>query len=357
MTDALSFAHGPDWRNRLALAPLTNLQSGPDGVLSDDEYAWLVRRGEGDFGMVMTCAAYIRDDGHTFPGQLGVAGPHHLAGLRRLADGIRATGAVSSVQLQHGGRRADGTLATPLVAPWDDAEKGAVALTTAGVQQLVDDFAAAAALAEEAGFDGAEIHGAHGYLLSQFLDARKNQRTDRYGGSPENRFRVIAEVIDAVRAATGPDFQLGLRISPERYGIPLADSRALAAQVLADGTIDYLDLSLWDAFKEPYEPEFHGRRLMDYFTDLDRGDVRLGAAGKILSAPQATECLDRGMDFVLIGTGAIIHHDFAARAIADPSFVSDPQPVSARRLCDESVGPAFVHYLATNWDDFVTARA
>ncbi|UQE76859.1 NADH:flavin oxidoreductase [Gordonia sp. PP30] len=352
LDDPLTFAHGPAWRDRLALAPLTNLQSGPDGVLSDDEYAWLVRRGEGGFGLVMTCAAYVRDDGHTFPGQLGAAGPQHLAGLTRLADGIRATGAVSSIQLQHGGRRADGALG-PVVAPWDDPAKGATALTTGGVEQVVADFAAAAALAERAGFDGAEIHGAHGYLLAQFLDARNNQRTDRYGGSAENRRRVILEVIDAVRGATGPDFQLGLRLSPERYGIPLGDAVALARDVLGAARIDYLDLSLWDAFKAPAEPEYARTTLLSHFTRLPRGDVRLGAAGKILSAADAAAITARCADFALIGTAAIIHHDFAARALADPGFVSDPQPVSAQRLCDESVGPAFLEYLSTGWDDFV----
>ncbi|MFT3662477.1 MAG: NADH:flavin oxidoreductase [Gordonia sp. (in: high G+C Gram-positive bacteria)] len=348
----LTFAHGPSWRNRLALAPLTNMQSGSDGVLSDDEYRWLVRRGEGGFGQVMTCAAYIRDDGHTFPGQLGAAGDQHSEGLTRLAAGIRATGAVSSLQLQHGGRRADGALGAK-VGPWDDDAKGVTALTTEGVEQIVADFAAAAALAERAGFDGVEIHGAHGYLLAQFLDARNNLRTDRYGGDPENRRRVIVEVIDAVRAATGPDFQVGLRLSPERYGIPPADAIDLARQVLADARIDYLDLSLWDAFKEPADPGFAGRSLLSCFTELPRGDVRLGAAGKIASAADAEAILGQGTDFVLIGTGAIIHHDFAARALADPGFVADPQPVTAQRLRDEALGPAFIEYLSTGWDDFV----
>ncbi|GAC57251.1 putative oxidoreductase [Gordonia hirsuta DSM 44140 = NBRC 16056] len=210
----LTLPRGPVWRNRLGLAPLTNMQSHDDGALSDDEFAWLIRRGEGDFGLVMTAAAYIRDDGHTFPGQLGAAGEHHLDGLRRLAEGIAATGAVSSLQLQHGGRRGDGALTPVRVAPWDDPAKNATALSTRDVQEVVEDFAASAVLAEQAGFDGVEIHGAHGYLLAQFLDARQNLRNDRYGGSPENRARIIHETIAAVRAATGADFQVGLRLSP-----------------------------------------------------------------------------------------------------------------------------------------------
>lgn len=349
----LSFAHGPAWANRMALAPLTNLQSHDDGTLSDDEYNWLVRRAEGGFGMVMTCAAWINEQGHTFTGQLGAASESHLEGLTRLTTGLREAGAVSSLQLQHGGRRGDGQFDPQRVAPWDDAAKSCVALTTAEIEAIVENFAEAAVLATEAGFDGAEIHGAHGYLLCQFLDARSNDRTDKYGGSPDNRFRIIHEVIDAVRRATGPDFQLGLRLSPERYGIPLADSGELVRQVLDSGRLDYLDLSMWDAFKEPYEAEYANQKLLDFFVDLPRHDTRLGVAGKILSAAQARECLDAGADFVLIGTGGILHHDFAARAVADPDFASVPHPVSAEHMRAEAIGPAFLDYLSTGWDDFV----
>ncbi|MBM7368908.1 NADH:flavin oxidoreductase [Gordonia hydrophobica] len=349
----LDFAHGPSWPNRIALAPLTNLQSNPDGTLSDDEYAWLVRRAQGGFGMVMTCAAWVSEKGHTFSGQLGTSGADHLPGLTRLATGLRAAGAVSTIQLQHGGRRGDGQFDVSRAAPWNDPAKNATAMTTAEVEATVADFAAAAALAESAGFDGAEIHGAHGYLLCQFLDARSNDRTDKYGGSADNRFRIIHEAVDAVRAATGPDFQVGLRLSPERYGIPLADGRELAAQMLGSGQLDYLDMSLWDAFKQPHESEHHGRRMLDHFTDLPRGTTRLGVAGKILGGDHVRDCLQSGVDFVLIGTGGILHHDFAARVIADPDFASIPQPVTAAHMRAESIGPAFLDYLSTNWDDFV----
>ncbi|MXP23384.1 NADH:flavin oxidoreductase [Gordonia sp. HNM0687] len=350
----LEFAHGPAWGNRLALAPLTNMQSNPDGTLGDDEYRWLVRRAEGGFAMVMTCAAHVSPGGQAFPGQLGICDDSQLPGLTRLADGLRAAGAVSSVQLQHGGRRANTTLTgRPVVAPWGDPSKGAVALTTDEVEQVVRDFVDAAVRAEKAGFDGAEIHGAHGYLIGQFLDARHNDRTDRYGGSATNRFRIVHEIISATRAATSSGFQLGLRLSPERYGIALDESRALAAEVLAAGDLDYLDLSLWDAFKEPYEQQHQGRRLIDHFMDLPRGDTRVGVAGKILDAAGAQECLDRGADFVLIGTAGIIHHDFARQVLADPAYRATEQPVSASHLTAESVGPRFLEYLSTNWDDFV----
>jgi 2,4-dienoyl-CoA reductase-like NADH-dependent reductase (Old Yellow Enzyme family) len=357
MTDLsapLHFERGPAWHNRLALAPLTNMQSNADGSLHDDEYQWLVRRAHGGFAMVMTCAAHVSRDGQAFDGQLGVCDDRHLPGLTRLAAGLRAAGAVSSVQLQHGGRRADRQLTgVPVVAPWDEPEKGATALTTAQVERVVLDFADAAVRAEKAGFDGAEIHGAHGYLVAQFLDARRNHRTDRYGGSAENRFRIVHEIIAAIRSATSSNFQLGLRLSPERYGIVLDEARVLAADVLADGQLDYLDLSLWDAFKEPHEEAHRGRRLIEVFMDLPRGNTRVGVAGKITDAPTARRCLESGADFVLIGKAAILHHDFARRALADPTYRAAALPVSREHLTAEAVGPRFLNYLATNWDDFV----
>ncbi|TIC88343.1 NADH:flavin oxidoreductase [Nocardioides sp. GY 10113] len=349
----LSLTRGPAWRNRFALAPLTNTQSHDDGTLSEDEHRWLTARGEGGFGLVMTCAAYVVPTGQAWRGQLGVADDEHEASLRDLASSIRATGAVSSIQLHHGGRRADPTVTgRPNEAPWDDPDRNTVALTTEGVERVVADFVAAAARAERAGFDGVEVHGAHGYLLGQFLDDRHNRRTDRYGGSLENRSRAMLEVVEGIRAATGPAFQLGLRLSPEGFGVPLAEGREVAAAMLGTGLLDYLDLSLWDVYAAPRGEGLDGR-LIDRFTDLPRGGTRLGVAGKVLTAADAQWCLDQGADFATVGTGAILHHDFARRALADASFAARSRPVTREELRAEAVGPAFVEYLAAGWPDLV----
>lgn len=340
--------------NRLMLAPLTNFQSHDDGTLGDDELHWLRLRAQGGFGLTMTCAAYVQDNGKGFPGQLGISRDAHLPGLTRLAAALRAAGGLSAVQLQHSGRRASAGLpGQTLVAPWDDAETGARALGTAEVAQLVQDFIAAAQRAEQAGFDGVELHGAHGYLLAQFLDAGHNRRSDAYGGSPGNRARVLDEIIDGIRARCGAQFQLGLRLSPERFGIQLPEALALAGRLLTDGRLDYLDMSLWDCFKPPQDPAHGGRPLIDWFSALPRRGTRLGVAGKLMGAASAQACLDHGADFVLIGRGAILHQDFARRALAEPGFQSVPRPVSRAYLASQGVGPAFVHYLATEWKDFV----
>jgi 2,4-dienoyl-CoA reductase-like NADH-dependent reductase (Old Yellow Enzyme family) len=353
LADPLALAHGPEWANRFALAPLTNTQSNADGTLSDDEHHWLEARGRGGFGLVMTAAAYVAPAGQAWAGQLGIASDDHLPGLTRLAQSLRATGTRSSVQLHHGGRRADPALSgAPNQCPWDEPAKDAVAMTTEEVHAMVADFVAAAVRAERAGFDGVEVHGAHGYLVGQFLDARHNQRTDGYGGSLEHRVRVVLEILDGIRAATGPDFQLGLRLTPEGNGISLADGREIAREVLGSGLLDYLDMSLWDVFMRPRTAGHEGL-LIDHFTDLPRHGALLGVAGRVLSARDAQWCLDRGADVVTVGTGAILHHDFAARALADPGFAARPRPVPREVLQDEHVGPAFVDYLAAGWDDLV----
>lgn len=354
LSSPLTLPRGPALANRLMLAPLTNFQSHDDGTLGDDELRWLRLRAQGGFGLTMTCAAFVSDGGKGFPGQLGISSDRHLPGLTRLATALREAGTVSAVQLQHSGRRAKAeyTGSQP-VCPWADAETGARALSTAEVEQAVQDFVDAAVRAEAAGFDGVELHGAHGYLLAQFLDATNNQREDRYGGSFENRARMLFDTIAGVRARTRPDFQLGLRLSPERFGIQLSDARELARQVLAGGQLDYLDLSLWDVFKEPQEPQHKGRPLIDHFTDLPRHGTRLGVAGKLMSAASAQASLEHGADFVLIGRAAILHHDFARRVMADPAFQAMPRPVTRAHLTAEGVGPAFIHYLKTEWRDFV----
>ncbi len=356
MTDLfspLTFVRGPAMKNRFMLAPLTNLQSHVDGTLSDDEFKWLTMRAQGGFGLTMTCAAHVQAVGQGFPGQLGVFSDDHLPGLTRLAAAIKATGSVAVVQLHHAGMRSpEAMIGTKPVCPSDNAEFGARALSEVEVAQLIEDFIAAAVRAERAGFDGVELHGAHGYILCQFVSAETNQRTDRFGGSLENRASVINAIIDGIRARCRPDFNLGLRLSPERFGIVMSESLALAEQLMTGGKLDYLDMSLWDCFKEPSEAEFKGRSLLNWFAALDRGNTRLGVAGKIMSPADVQACLDAGVDFVLLGRAAILHHDYPKLLAANPAFLPASIPVTRAHLRAEGLGPAFVDYMAS-WKGFV----
>lgn len=357
MTDTLfaplSLRHGRPLRNRLCLAPLTNLQSNDDGTLSDDELRWLILRARGGFALTLTCASHVQAIGKGFPGQLGVFSDAHLPGLSRLARAISAEGGLSAVQLQHSGMRAPKELIGDApVGAFEDAETGTRALSTGEVEQVVEDFIVAGLRAQCAGFDGVEIHGAHGYLLCQFLDVGRNTRADKYGGSPENRARVLFEIISGLRGRAGADFQIGVRLSPERYGVDFHEARALAARLMANDAVDYIDLSMWDVRKAPPDAASQDKPLLDYFLDLERHGCRLCVAGKIMGAAEARWCLEQGVDAVLIGRGAVLHHDFPRRIESDPAFVAAFRPVTRDYLRAEGLGERFVDYMAS-WKGFV----
>ncbi|MBR9825134.1 MAG: NADH:flavin oxidoreductase [Alphaproteobacteria bacterium] len=358
MTDPfspLSLQHGPNWSNRFMLAPLTNLQSHADGTLSEDEFHWLTKRAEGGFGAVSTCASHVRERGIGFPGQLGIWSDKHLDGLSRLADALNAAGTHSIVQLHHAGMRTPQDLIdAPPECPSDNEKHGAKALTTDEVERLKDDFIAAAKRADKAGFDGVELHGAHGYILSQFISPKINHRDDQYGGSLENRSRILFDLIEGVRAVCRADFSLGVRLSPERFGMQLGEMIEIVQRLFADQTIDYLDLSLWDTFKMPQEEAFQDKSLLEHFTSLERGAVRLGSAGQISTAADVRRALDAGLDFAILGRSGILHHDFPEKMRANPSFEPAALPVSRAHLQAEGLGPAFIDYMSS-WDGFVAS--
>lgn len=350
---ALSFGNGSTIKNRFALAPLTNSQSHQDGRLSGDEYKWLTMRAAGGFGMIMTCASHVQAIGKGFAGQLGCFSDNHLEGLTRLAAGIKARGSLAVLQLHHAGMRSpreeiDGQA----VCPSDNAKTDARALGLDEVEQLKEDFVLAAERARKAGFDGVEIHGAHGYILCQFLSSTINQRIDQYGGTLENRVRIIFDIVDGIRTRCGSDFLLGVRLSPERFDLKLNEIIEVAQRLLSDGDIDFLDMSLWDVFKEPVEEAFKGRSLLSCFTELNRGEVRLGAAGNLRTPQDVSECFEAGVDFVMLGRAAILHHDFPLQIAADPAFEPVSNPVTADYLRSQGLGEAFVTYMSA-WDGFV----
>jgi 2,4-dienoyl-CoA reductase-like NADH-dependent reductase (Old Yellow Enzyme family) len=353
LLDPLRFSHGPTMKNRFMLAPLTNQQSHEDGRLSDEEFRWLSMRAQGGFGLTMTCAAHVQANGKGFSGQLGIWSDAHLPGLRRLAGAIKAQQSIAISQLHHAGMRSPAELiAGAPVCPSDNQKTGARGLTHAEVKQLVADFVAAALRAERAGFDGVELHGAHSYLLCQFFSAEVNHRDDEYGGSLENRSRILFDIIDGVRNRCRRDFMLGVRLTPERFGMKLGEAVRIAERVMAEDQVDFLDMSLWDVFKEPEEIEYRGRSLMSYFTELDRRNTRLGVAGKIRTPQQAEATLAAGADWIMLGRAAMLQHDFPNRYKADHSFKPVEMPVPRRYLKEEGISEKFQAYIQPRWPEF-----
>ena len=347
------FPCGASMKNRFMLAPLTNKQSHQDGRLSEDEYHWLTKRAEGQFGLVMTCASHVQAAGKGFSGQLGIFSDEHIPGHKKLAAKIQEHGSLAVIQLHHAGMRSPQEFIEGApVCPSDAPKYGAHGLSLEEVHQLRDDFIQAAIRAKKCGYDGVEVHGAHGYILTQFLSPEINQRTDAYGGSLENRSRIIFEIVDGIRQACGNDFLLGIRLSPERFGMRLPEIKAICQRLIDEGNIDFLDLSLWDCFKLPNDETQQDQSLVAHFTSLDRKNVKLTVAGKIRDGQMVHKVLNAGVDFVSIGQSAILHHDFPKKVMGDANFTPTSLPVSKAYLEKEGLGPAFIDYLGM-WKNFV----
>lgn len=346
--EPMTFRNGQRCRNRLALAPMTNLQSQSDGILTDQELRWLVRRAQGGFGLIETCAAHVSVEGQGFPGELGIFSDQHLPGLTALATALHSEGALSLVQLFHGGTRAPQALTgrRPFSASEQPSDpENPRAATDDEILATIEAFRAAAVRAQRAGFSGVELHGAHGYIFSQFLSRTQNQRSDRWGGDLAGRARFLREATQAVRAAVPADFLVGVRLSPEDFGhakgLDLDETLTVASWLCDDG-VDFLHLSLWQSARNTVKrPDEHA---MPLFRRACAGDVRLIAAGGVWTVAEAMALLERGSDMVALGRSAICNPDWP-RLAQQESFVPTRPPMTAQALSELAVSEVFVKYL------------
>jgi 2,4-dienoyl-CoA reductase-like NADH-dependent reductase (Old Yellow Enzyme family) len=350
----LTLRCGQALKNRLALAPLTNTQSDDDGTLGAIEARWLTRRARGGFGLVETCAAFVDFGGKGFDGQLGVHDDVHAAATAGLARDIAAAAACGVVQLVHGGARAPSRLTgRQPVAPSAFLEESPGfeaprALSADEIVAVRDAFIAAAVRVQRAGFDGVELHAAHGYLLSQFLSRTMNTRDDVWGGDLEGRLRLLVEIARGVRAACGPAFVVGVRLSPEdrgfARGIDLDDSLEAARRVAADdgGAVDFVHISLWDGrAMTKKRPDQHPARL---FRDALPSSVAVVAAGGVWTVDDAHALMGHGADVVAVGRAAILDPDWVQHVVVEGR---DPVrgPLTPAQLEAVDVSPGFVQYL------------
>ncbi|KGO86652.1 NADH:flavin oxidoreductase [Flavobacterium rivuli WB 3.3-2 = DSM 21788] len=336
------------------LAPLTSQQSHHDGRASVYDQSWMEQLAHANYGLIQTSASTVEAGGIAFERQLGVHSDDHLPGLTKMAEAIREGGALSAVQLHHAGHRAKPEVGGIPAPASSNTLKGIRAITTEEVERIRDSFIAAAKRAQLAGFDGISVHGAFGWILSEFLSPNLNDRKDKYGGSLENRARFTIEVIEGIRLDCGPDFQIGWRLSIERYGLLLEELREITAHIFDRELIDYLDLALWDSAQVVREGSFQGKTMLSVFTELPRKGVRLGAAGKIMSAQRAGELLDEGCDFVLVARAAILQRDFPLQVKANPMYDSPQLPVLADYLRKGGLSERFIDTMR-GWQTFVKA--
>lgn len=345
--------------NRLVLAPMTNQQSHSNGVASDEEIRFLEMRALGGFGTIVTCAMYVQQDGKAWHGQMGISDEIHIPGLRKLTAALRRRGALSIAQLFHAGSRADAAVSGCRI--WSASNvyhrtkghKTADAATEEDIFQVIESFGKSAAMAAEAGFDGVEIHAAHGYLIHQFLSAATNQRNDAWGTTEKGRRRLLLHIVDAVQKQVKGHLIVGVRISPEDFsffsGIDFDESLD-TARTLVEKDIDYLDVSLWDALKKPAKyPD--GAPAISYFAEITSpADTLLRTAGAISTSQHAEQVIRLGADLLAVGRAAISHHDLPHRWARAQHI--NPPPYSEDYLAGEGLSAPFIHYMK-RWPNFV----
>ncbi|MEV0278000.1 NADH:flavin oxidoreductase/NADH oxidase [Streptomyces sp. NPDC050610] len=343
--------------NRAWMAPMCQYSAAADGPLqgvpTDWHLAHLGARAVGGAGLILVEATAVSPEGRISPADVGLWNDQQRDAFKRITGFLEAQGAVPAIQIAHAGRKAstaapwDGgkqlpaekggwTTVAPSPLPFADGDRAPHELTTEEIKGVVADFAKSAELALAAGFKVVEVHGAHGYLIGEFLSPHSNQRDDEYGGSYENRTRFALEVVDAVRAVWPEELPVFFRISatdwltenPEdpREGWTGDDTARFAKDLLAHG-VDLLDVSTGGNASKAVIPAGPNYQVPFAAKVREETDLPVGAVGLITDARQAEEILTAGQaDAVLLGR----------ELLRDPYWVNS----AAVELGDEPRRPA-----------------
>ncbi len=330
---SFTFSNGIALRNRIAMAPMTTWSGNSDGTVADAEIDYYRPRVNGA-GLIITGCTQVQANGIGFTHEFAAWGDSFLPGLTRLAQAAKGGGAVAVLQLFHAGNKA-----TPELIPDGDVVSASAveieagpynraltprALTHDEILDVIRAFGESTRRAIEAGFDGIELHGAHGFLLQNFLSPHFNRRTDEWGGPLENRMRfplaVVAEVRRTIEAHADRPFLLGYRISHEEPGdgrLRIGDALALTDRLI-DGGIDYIHASLGNILGA--KPIGTGdRTTAEIVVDHAARRVPVIAAGHILTPDEAVRALELGLSLVAVGRGLVINPDWVELAQAGRS--------------------------------------
>ncbi|MBB3349269.1 NADPH dehydrogenase NamA [Sphingomonas sp. BK069] len=321
---------GVEFRNRIAMSPMCMHSATPDARVSTFHHVHYGARALGGAGLVFLETTAVLPNGMIGVGDLGIWEDGQIEGLAALAETIHTMGAKAGAQLGHAGRQypiEDLPSVAPSAVPFTPESRMPEALTIEGIREVVEAFRQGARRAREAGFDVIELHTAHGYLLNEFLSPKANVRTDEYGGSHENRYRIVREVIAAVRSQwDGPLF---LRISSTDYleGGNTPDDFVVYGRWMKEQGIDLIDCSSGgmamikvDSFPNYQVPAAERIRR--------EVGIPTGAVGLIETGRQADEIIRNGRaDIVLVGR-EMLKDPFWARTAADD--LRTPAPVPAQ---------------------------
>ena len=317
-------------RNRIVMAPMTTWSANPDGTISEQELEFYKRRSQ-NVGLVITGCTYVTPSGIGFTHEFAAYDDRFINSLEKLAAAAKSGGAPAILQIFHAGNKA-----IPELVPNNDVISASASSVKSGdfmkrvvqsremteneIQETIRAFGDITKRAIKAGFDGVELHGAHGFLLQNFFSPLFNQRNDRWGGDLEGRMRfplaVLQEVKNVVYEYATKPFAIGYRISPEESvtgGLRIEDTYKLLDRLISSG-ISYIHTSLV-SINDSYPVESpNGPRTIELILNHIAGRVPVIAAGKIRTPSQAQEAISTGLPLVAIGKGLVINPEWVTLA-------------------------------------------
>lgn len=302
-------------RNRTVMAPMVCFKyKKEDGSVTDENVEHYKARARGGIGMVIVEAACVNVNGRLNRRQLGIWSDSQIEGLKKISDVCHEAGSRVLIQIHHAGFKTPANVTGDRVSASDykDSQFSSRALTIDEIKDIQQDFINGAKRARQAGYDGIELHGAHGYLISQFFSPVSNKREDRYGGSIENRARFTSEIVEEIRKELGKDFVICVRMGGNE---PTVQESAEMAQVLERAGADVLHISWGISEEKGYKPVKKQNYKNNVHSAIEiRKAVHIPviAVNGINSYEMAAELIDNDLvDFIAVGRGLLIDADWA----------------------------------------------
>lgn len=311
-------------RNRLIMAPLQQYKGTSEAFAVSHHIEHYSRRAR-HVGLVILESTAVSANGRLWENDIGIYTDLHVEPLRKVTEAVHKEGTPIFIQLSHGGRKSTPQVTDSLIAPsrvaFDDHYGIPEALTLEGIKNVIEQYRLAARRSIAAGFDGIELHAAHGFLIHQFASPLSNLREDEYGGGSENRARFLKEIISSVREEVGRDFPIIVRISATDYSqggltpeewvriLKPLESQLDAIHVSSGGLLPVAPSDIYPAYQLP-----HAAAITSQF------DIPVIAVGKIYNRSLADRILeDRLADCIAIGTPLLEDPDYAARMLLPAS--------------------------------------
>ncbi|AIQ46484.1 NADH:flavin oxidoreductase [Paenibacillus sp. FSL R7-0273] len=328
LLETLTLNNGITLRNRVVMSPMTTWASNDDYTISDEEVKYYQKRVKG-VGLVITGCTHVQPNGIGFTHEFAAYDDTFIPSLRKLAAAAKSGGAPAVLQIFHAGNKA-----LPMLTPNGDVVSSSAVETEATafapsvtpralshdeILEVIHAFGETTRRAIEAGFDGVEIHGAHGFLLQNFFSPFFNRREDQWGGSLENRLRFPLAVIQEMKAviqkhATKP-FIFGYRISPDEPmegGLRMKDTYTLIDRMIEEG-VDYVHASLVDARSSKPVDSQDEKTYLELLVEHVNGRLPLLAAGSMVTPDDVAAALDKGLTLAAVGHGLIMNPDWVEK--------------------------------------------